>query len=496
MRTILLLLLILIDVQLSAQNLNLVPNGGFEEYVVCPDDLRGIGVLGQPERSVLNWFQSHNGTTDYYHTCGGFGWRVPNTLFGYHPPKEGNAFCGIFSFATKDTTRNDYEYREYLNVRLKSPLVAGKTYCVSFYAAIADKALQFNYVLDNSLYFTKALGLALTKEPLIDTSNLTMPAAAPYYRFPIEPQIKARELLTDTAKWYLIHDLYTATGGEEWITIGNFMDDLESLKNSQVYIKGLHEHDGNYWAYVHIDKVSIYATDAMPALFPEPPVVWCSERFPEMMGTLEPLETYQWSTATESPVIEVSGPGTYSVSGILNGCLIQDTITISAEDPLILDLGPDINNCVEGELQSVTLSNKVPLPKYYWTNNHQEPTLTVEKPSTYRLASNNACGFFSDEVTVLGCSSGPLYTPNIFTPESGDENSFFIASGRNYIIDHLQVFDVWGTQVYNEKNPNLGWDGTYKGRLCTPGVYMWVVDYHTWEQPKIIREHGTITLIR
>jgi gliding motility-associated-like protein len=35
------------------------------------------------------------------------------------------------------------------------------------------------------------------------------------------------------------------------------------------------------------------------------------------------------------------------------------------------------------------------------------------------------------------------------------------------------VFNRWGQLIFETNNPETGWDGTYKGELLNPGVYMY-----------------------
>lgn len=37
----------------------------------------------------------------------------------------------------------------------------------------------------------------------------------------------------------------------------------------------------------------------------------------------------------------------------------------------------------------------------------------------------------------------------------------------------LKVFDRWGEKVFETVDPNVGWDGTYKGKTLPPGVYLY-----------------------
>jgi gliding motility-associated-like protein len=71
-----------------------------------------------------------------------------------------------------------------------------------------------------------------------------------------------------------------------------------------------------------------------------------------------------------------------------------------------------------------------------------------------------------------------IYVPKSFTPD-GDEfnNSFQPIISYNGAFDYeLLIFDRWGEIVFESKNPNESWDGTYKKcKLVQDGVYVWKI---------------------
>ena len=37
----------------------------------------------------------------------------------------------------------------------------------------------------------------------------------------------------------------------------------------------------------------------------------------------------------------------------------------------------------------------------------------------------------------------------------------------------LMVFNRWGEEIFETKNPEDGWNGYYKGNLCLPEIYIY-----------------------
>ena len=236
---------------------NMVYNPSFEEYRRCPQKVEALGVM----RDVEAWWQPTQGSSDYFNACGGRECVVPRNKMGIQAAHSGDAYCGIYC--------SQERYREYLQTELKSALVAGKRYRVSFWVSLADK----------SPHAIATLGALLTQEPLTDSTygilmnrevtqfgNEASQSIAVYY----EPQIvnPLDAPLTNTKEWVEVSGEFTAMGGERFLTIGNFF----SFNKSNVVLV----QSGNSplaGAYYYIDDVSLTCIDTptTPEL-PAPPV--------------------------------------------------------------------------------------------------------------------------------------------------------------------------------------------------------------------------------
>ncbi len=69
-----------------------------------------------------------------------------------------------------------------------------------------------------------------------------------------------------------------------------------------------------------------------------------------------------------------------------------------------------------------------------------------------------------------------IFVPNSFTPDGSEFNDEFkpIISYNGAFEYEFIIFDRWGEIVFQSKNPNESWDGTYKRcKLVQDGVYSW-----------------------
>jgi gliding motility-associated-like protein len=67
--------------------------------------------------------------------------------------------------------------------------------------------------------------------------------------------------------------------------------------------------------------------------------------------------------------------------------------------------------------------------------------------------------------------------PNVFTPNGDNINDFLIAktSGLVEKVD-FKLFNRYGVLIFQTDEPKLNWDGTYKDKIVSPGVYFYQCD--------------------
>ena len=235
---------------------NLVFNASFEEYRECP---RKIDALGQLT-IVDAWYQPTAGSADYYNVCGSRECGVPRNKLGIQDAHLGNGFCGIYCSKT--------DYREYLQTQLREPLRAGEMYRVSFYVSLSE--YSSGAVATIGALFTADRVGDTVRSVLMDKSIRQIApgisqTVASYY----EPQVVNHydRVLADTKAWMLVSGVFTARGGERFMTIGNFYPASQSnvvdLDSLTYLLPG---------AYYYIDDVSVVC-------------LGCNEEKPQVVDT-------------------------------------------------------------------------------------------------------------------------------------------------------------------------------------------------------------------
>jgi gliding motility-associated-like protein len=106
-----------------------------------------------------------------------------------------------------------------------------------------------------------------------------------------------------------------------------------------------------------------------------------------------------------------------------------------------------------------------------------------------------------DSTSLLVSVSEPFlfFIPNSFTPDDNTMNQFFapiLTSGIDFSNYSFKVYDRWGELIFETKEPETGWDGTFKNGAAQDGVYTWEIRLKEKFNASIHQLHGHLNLIR
>ena len=136
------------------------------------------------------------------------------------------------------------------------------------------------------------------------------------------------------------------------------------------------------------------------------------------------------------------------------------------------------------------------------TSNITSPTFVFpeevnQHPITLAVESEHGC---VDTLTLyLHVIQDILFfAPNSFTPDGDEHNQVWkpeIQGIDIYDFD-LYIFNRWGEVIWENHDPSVGWDGTYKGRIVETGTYNWkasVKDLYNDDKKEF---NGSINLLK
>jgi hypothetical protein len=232
------LIILFLLIPFTTLSQNLVLNGSFEDTVACP--------YAPGQIDFAEFWYTTGSTTDYFHACSS---GSPLGFFGYQLPFQGNAYAGIFTGSPTTNTR------EYVEGTLSTALIAGHCYQLSFYV----NAAHYNYTTDAiHAYFSDTLITGVIGQAM----------------FVYNPHVyNTLGNFPDTMNWMLFQQNYVASGGEQYVVIGNL---LEFSLSTFIQINNSPSTPGSY---MYIDSVSLIevictgieeSTEATIAVFPNP----------------------------------------------------------------------------------------------------------------------------------------------------------------------------------------------------------------------------------
>jgi len=150
------------------------------------------------------------------------------------------------------------------------------------------------------------------------------------------------------------------------------------------------------------------------------------------------------------------------------------------------------------------------IAKYYWANDGtlscdscSNPVASPRQTTTYTLTGITEFNCQdSDKVTIhIICDQSQVFIPNTFTPNGDGHNDYFYPRGKGIDqIKTMRIYNRWGQLVYEKasfgvNDKTLGWDGTMKGEILSPDVYVYIIEA-TCENGEPYTRLGDVTLLR
>ncbi len=253
---LILILTICACIPLAGQaQINLVLNPSFEQHTLCPNgfDEAAYATSWNGIDTNFNIGDTINITCvpEYINECSSsINAGAPFNAYFYHYPRTGSGMTqvGMYSrIATGDNTQRDY-----LQGKLKSLLVSGQAYCVTFYVTTDQCS---GWAVNNiGAYFDNG------------TIDTVMWQNCGYPLTYCTPQVYDTSVVYDTLNWIKVQGTFVANGTEHFITIGNFFDSAHTsaipVPVNPSYAWGVGGADPNYMAYYLVDDVSVIPINA------------------------------------------------------------------------------------------------------------------------------------------------------------------------------------------------------------------------------------------
>lgn len=125
-------------------------------------------------------------------------------------------------------------------------------------------------------------------------------------------------------------------------------------------------------------------------------------------------------------------------------------------------------------------------------------TFNDEGVTYVRFVGSNSDGSCSSEgeTYTVQIGASELRCPNAFSPGASEGiNDEWKVSYRSLIDFKCWIFDRYGTQLFYFDDPEKGWDGKYRGKYVSPGVYFYVIEAKG-SDGKHYKKGGDINILR
>ena len=188
-------------------------------------------------------------------------------------------------------------------------------------------------------------------------------------------------------------------------------------------------------------------------------------------------------------------------------------MTVTQNQPIQVDLGPDITLSLGESTQLMTTVSDAVLPiTYAWPASDSAWLSCLDCPDPFvdtllfgrhfRVQVTDSLGCTgTDQVFVLVKKIRNVYVPTGFSPNGDGNNDRLVVHGQDStLLLDFRVYDRWGELLFQSNNFFLndaagGWDGIFRGEAAPAGTYVWMLEVEYVDGARETMRGGA-TLIR
>jgi gliding motility-associated-like protein len=196
----------------------------------------------------------------------------------------------------------------------------------------------------------------------------------------------------------------------------------------------------------------------------------------------------------------------------VHGCdsihaILYQLVPLSERPVVSFSTSPNPVMLPPGIIQTVNTSQNS--STYLWnfgdgsgTTTETNPIHTYQNEGLYEitLIANNATNCpDTAQLQIIVQEDLLMYVPNAFTPDGDAFNNVFfppISGDFDPYNYELLIFNRWGELIFESRNVEMGWDGTYDGKLAQDGVYTWKISVKSKLRDEPKEFWGSVHLIR
>lgn len=224
-------------------------------------------------------------------------------------------------------------------------------------------------------------------------------------------------------------------------------------------------------------QISLELIETLGFELPPAPILCYYDESLDLDATVPYDAVYDWNNGLSvEPILTVTSQGTYSVEVAYNGCIEQQqsTVTQGPEYPLAFSA-----LICEGQPNIVPFEDFPGIDTLNWANGQTGFFVQISQSGYYSFTAIDQLGCYQiDSLQAIPRNDDPqLDIPNVFTPNGDGLNDRYQIQGDSLVYFALQIYNRWGTQVFETEQMYGYWDGTYSGHEAGDDVFMYVLKY-------------------
>jgi gliding motility-associated-like protein len=234
--------------------------------------------------------------------------------------------------------------------------------------------------------------------------------------------------------------------------------------------------------------------------------VVCTDHYVTLTGNPSSY-SYNWDHGVSNNVPFIPPyTDTYNVvaTNTITGCIQYSSALVTVHPNPIADFIQSWD-----ELMAIYTNTSTGAVNYYWNMGDGGIIITSKNVSyTYQIIDSVSYIVTLIAETEFGCLdtisrviTTPLvfYVPNSFTPDGNEYNNEFtpVFSSKRKVKNYsLSIYNRWGEIVFETKDIDFGWDGTYKNKAAQIGTYTWQLQFTNLFNSKKELINGHVNLLR
>jgi len=387
--------LILVFWGVNGNGQNLVLNPSFEDHDSCPLSNNNL-------TNCDNWFfpASTAGfglppvVPAYFNDCTPTNnLRVPNIWYGYQYPRTGKAMIGIQNnYFDNNGASIENDYKTFPEDSFNSTLAKGIRYHVGCYINIGNYSRSFTN--DFGIYISDSF-VPTSKLYYLGKNNLQLALDK------ITPQIcnPKNRMLSDTFGWTLVDGIYTAHGGERFITLGTFSNPGNTKFSENIS-------PGVYSNFIYIDDVFVTPLPDSLVHIMEHDTTLCKNQNIVLHTNMQNSSNLQWQDGSTGDSFLVTKAGTYWVR--FDSLLFSNTDSIRVYYDSVSGIIPKIlNACHFPDTLQVPPSSI----SYIWPDGTNGNDYVIKSPGTYYYTVQNTQCKENDSIMVKNANNIKISLP-------------------------------------------------------------------------------------